>query len=232
MTLFRVQHIYNHKSGQAEDAILNTLYFSSIVSPPTGTWLTDLDAAVLKFYNDPVGSPARSIHQYIGSVQMLTARETNKIYNMADDPPRIPVGNFTDPAPDWPNNTTPAMPSEVAICLSFRGNLESGQPAARRKGRIFIGPLNTSVLQADTNGTARVHAELQQTFVNAAQRLQADAQTAGFNWIVFSPTSVAAEQPSGGDFGEFEVTSAWVDNAFDTQRRRGVNAGSRVTLAI
>jgi hypothetical protein len=56
---------------------------------------------------------------------------------------------------------------------------------------------------------------------NAAQTLSAsiEAISALCHWVVWSE----ADQDAGSVF------DGWIDNAFDTQRRRGVQASSRTT---
>lgn len=107
--------------------------------------------------------------------------------------------------------------AEAAICLSFHAPLnQPGIPNARRRGRVYIGPL------AGTSG--RFVANGDQAIVkNAAAAMLQNANGAppngpnGIRWCVYSETNNGGPWVSGG----------WVDNAWDIQRRRGVKATVR-----
>jgi|ERR1044071_5301509 hypothetical protein len=119
------------------------------------------------------------------------------------------------------------LPTEVAACTSFHAELsgipeESGdtRPRARRRGRVYVGPLNTfaisNVPPVMLNGTFI-------TDLIAATKGLADGAGADL-WAmsVFSRTDWLLRPVIGG----------YVDNAVDIQRRRGVEATSRTTWVI
>lgn len=117
-----------------------------------------------------------------------------------------------------------ALPEEVAIALSIHGDLSGVverqpnpaypptlpkffRPAARRRGRLFIGPL--ALNQAITeSGESRVSTQAKTVLTYAATALW-DVFAGG--WCVWSRA----------DETLYSVTGGWVDDAFDTQRRRG-----------
>ena len=117
----------------------------------------------------------------------------------------------------WDPPGADGLPTEVAIVLSFHGNLagvpvEAGgiRPQARKRGRVFIGPLAAGA--AATTGPlneTRPAAGCLQAITLAANTLR---QAAGPIWMIWSR--------SAGQL--VPVTDGWVDDAFDTQRRRGV----------
>nr|CRY97358.1 hypothetical protein [uncultured prokaryote] len=110
--------------------------------------------------------------------------------------------------------TGAGLPSEVAACLSFQGTRTPGSPQARRRGRVYIGPL-----LATTNTSGRPSSGLITNMIGAAQQLYDDigTVTSAGSWAVWSPTDGLA----------VPITNGWVDNAFDTQRSRGLARTSR-----
>jgi hypothetical protein len=113
------------------------------------------------------------------------------------------------------------LPGEVAVVLSFHSLLtdvpeEVGatRPGARHRGRIYFGPLNTASLDAST---ATV-----EPATNAALR----GAALSFMALTTAPWS----QWSRADAVMRTITGGYVDNAFDTQRRRGIAATARTTF--
>jgi len=104
-------------------------------------------------------------------------------------------------------------PREVALCLSFKGSpTGSGMPTGFNKkwrGRIYIGPLTQTTLDEE-----RPDIGVRNTLLD----LGGDIFTAGGDGFVWA---VGSEN--------VQVSEAWVDNEWDTQRRRGLRPTSRVT---
>lgn len=109
------------------------------------------------------------------------------------------------------------LPTEVSLCISFQGTRISGVPQARRRGRIYI-----PFLQEGANdATARPSSGLVTSLATAAQALlTASDAAATWAWEIWS-----AAGP-----GFVTVVDGWVDNEWDTQRRRGRKATSRTTF--
>jgi len=137
-----------------------------------------------------------------------------KAYNDADAIPRAPVLQE-----EWDTGLTFSvgpLPTEVALCLSFQGAPVSGIPQARRRGRIFFPFLNTSQLGTDGRPASACISDLT---TNADTLMTAGATAGTWHWI--TNTSF--------DPGPVSVVNGWVDNEWDTQRRRGRKATSRTT---
>ena len=109
------------------------------------------------------------------------------------------------------------LPDEVAVCLSFQGQKAAGAPQARRRGRVYLGPLDTAAATDNRPATAFLTA-----IGNAATTLKANTTAVGGTaaWCIWS----VADQV------EVPVDNGWIDNAFDVQRRRGVLPTSRTTF--
>lgn len=153
----------------------------------------------------------------IGKLSNLVASTNHrmKFFRRADPIPRQPFEDFT-----WnlvgSMGTTP-LPPEVAICTSFQGAPTSGVNQARRRGRIYLGPLAQTTMGTD----GRVSSATVTQLVAAAQTLLTASDTAlNWSWSVYSPTS------GGGVI----VDNGWIDNEFDTQRRRGRKPTTRTTF--
>jgi len=112
------------------------------------------------------------------------------------------------------NPTAAGLPSEVAVCLSFQGEKVPGSPQRRRRGRVYIGP----IAQA-SNSAGRPSSSLRSTFAASAIELCDDLKGS-------SNVALLAVW-SGTDSGAVSVTDGWIDDSFDTQRRRGVQRTAR-----
>jgi hypothetical protein len=157
-------------------------------------------------------------HRDMQPLYPSTVRQNNhtyKIYDRADPIPRNPVTQGT-----WNFATAPSgnpLPPEVSMCLSFQGTPESGVSQARKRGRIFVGPLNSVAMST----TGRPTTSAINTMVAAGQELLDESDAAAtWSWQVWSAST--------GD--SFPVVNGWVDDEFDTQRRRGRLATTRTTF--
>lgn len=197
-----------------EDDVTNTWHF--FVGHAIDTDDTDIVLArLLQFYDDGVGATA--ISGFLGPM-LDGAEATIAFYDMSDSPPRAPVAEeaFALAIPTGGSAIPP--PSEVACCLSYQAEGVSGIPQARRRGRIYLGPFSDLAAERISN-ESRPKEVMREEIALAAERLQALNDT-GIYWTVFSTVSGA---PAIGP----EVTNGWVDNAWDTQRRRGVDTTAR-----
>lgn len=129
-----------------------------------------------------------------------------KAYAMLDPEPRAPVLERTWSLPSAPSGN--GLPPEVALCLSFQGDRMSGVPQARRRGRVYI-PFPDAALTVAPgipNSTA-----INTVMTVGDTLLDASDAAATWTWVVYSRV-----EP-----GYTVITNGWVDNAWDTQRRRG-----------
>jgi hypothetical protein len=217
MTTLRVQVSLPNNDTIPRDAVVNVWHFES----NSGVATDDAIAAV------------GQLQDFYDSIDGFLSNRLNgdilyKVYDLVDISPRAPIydiGNTITP------DTTQSLPTEVAICLSYRAALISGFPRGRARGRIFLGPFSTDVLATGTGG-AILESGVETSLAAAGGALIAAGEALGARWVVFSPTSAGAEPWSAGDLtlATLPVDNGWVDNAFDTQRSRGLNATSRTTF--
>lgn len=105
---------------------------------------------------------------------------------------------------------TSAGPREVCLCLSYYA--ERNLP--RKRGRIYLPNFGTLPFTAVRPTTAQ-----RQKALDLAQDFR-DLGGIDVDWVQYSPTAGEASN----------VTNAYVDDEWDTQRRRGLRPTTRTTL--
>jgi len=199
--MHQLQLTLNMKSGLSADAATNTWY----VDADDDTNLGLFRDSVLSIYDAISASLSFNIDRL---------KIDSKFYRLSDPTPRLPILETTE---TLPSVGTTAAPTEQALVLSYQAAPVSGLPQARRRGRVYFGPWAVGAL--DANG--RVSNTLISSLVNAAAQHKTNSDNAvGWTWAQYSPTN-----GTGAD-----VASGWVDNAWDTQRRRGLLATARTTF--
>lgn len=207
MALLRAQVRLQRVSLTPEDVTVNTWHFNSEGASIT-TSMTDITTNLNNFY--------QAADNYLSPV-VATTGHTVTYYALSDPIPRAPLR--TDTLAAISPGTT-ALPDEVAMCVSFKATAASGEPPARKKGRIFIGPLNTTAAGTTTNGNRPSAACISALQGAGSVLLAASIAATTWEWQVYSRVDDAGHP----------VVAGWVDNAFDTQRRRGVAPTSRSTF--
>lgn len=143
------------------------------------------------------------------------AQLTNfKVTSETDPKPRLPWAEADAISLPAPNGAQ--LPREVAICTSFRGEYLSGTVNARRRGRVYIGPLTDDSMTAQ----ATPGETFKSAIVTATRELAEELQE-------YAGGAYALGVYSRVNDGISQVVAGWVDNEFDTQRRRGLAATSR-----
>lgn len=214
MAIVRAMVIIPRKTAVPADAVVNTFHFITD-DAVTGADTAAIASRLNTFYGSVLTPGTDSIHGHLSGL-LNTAGVRYKMYDLGQAEPRAPIYDEAQTWADTPDNT--ALPAEVAVCLSYQGLKLSGIPQARRRGRIYIGPLGNTALTFVSGAAAscRPSASVMNALAGAGASLSS-ANDAGLKWVVYSPTNNSA----------VDVTDGWVDNAFDTQRRRGEGASAR-----
>lgn len=224
-----------------EDAIVNTLAYNRTGDPDDADF-DNLRDHIADFYNVAPAAAIDPISEYLSGTVLTSASEDHMIefYEIAH-----PFVNLGSPIavrefaiPTVTLDSTVNLPDEVASCLSFHAGLGTQpevtplpptgpegdvHPRARRRGRIFIGPLNATATDTGSAVIPRPSDVFRADVVkSAAEHLSADAAVDGWLWSVWSRAD---------DILRF-VVGGWVDDAWDTQRRRGVSATTRTTFTV
>ena len=172
----------------------------------------DFAAALVVFFTALSGTQVTALWDYMGP-HISTATDACEVrtYDLEDPPEgREPtIVPFT-----WSDTDQDPLPAEVAVVNSFHGT-----PRSRRNtGRVYIGPLN-QIAGEESGGDLRPADVLRSDLVQASLGL---VGASGFTWGVLSPTLAAITPVAGG----------FIDNAFDTQRRRGLDATTRNVWSV
>lgn len=207
-------------SGLPQDVCVNTFAFRDFITAALGTVAQNAVDKVKDFYN--VENAVDDVAEFIGpQISRGAAAHSIDIYDLGD-PVSLPMGSpvLTSTMSLDPTGGGRAMVGEAAATLSFHADLtdipqEVGntRPAARRRGRVFIGPLQDGAV---TN----VNEPLLSAACIAALHDSGEAlRDSGGNtdWAVWSRVEGLLRPVVGG----------FVDNAPDVQRRRGAGATSR-----
>lgn len=217
--------VMSNVTGLVEDEVVNDFAFRwPFGGVPSNANLDLLMAAVSAFYRD-VQAGGHYVGEFIAST--INRAATHRIEAVRIDLMGSPIRDW-----DWlgPGPTiygSNDLPNEVAGVLSFHANLtglveEVGdtRPKARRRGRVYIGPLVVPAVTAGPN--PKLSDEFRQCLAEAAGSLRDNAGAIGFDWSVWSRAA--------NDL--YTVVGGWTDNAPDSQRRRGQAPTARATFIV
>lgn len=220
-TTIRAQVTLESKSLLPEDGSINVWHFRTLTDDPAVS-IAEINPALDTFYTS-----IESIY----CANTITGNWSVKYYDLSDAEPRTPIdiASFTSITP----TTGDGLPTECAIAMSFEGALTSGTIRRRRAGRLFLGPLSNGVTTTVT-GYVQVSSVAKGVISDAALEIATSAELDFTVWSVFSPTAAGAKPWSSGAIAAAttDVDHGWIDNAFDTQRRRGTKASDRATWSI
>lgn len=215
MSTVRAQITLQGESGIAEDQFVNTIYF--LDAAPYASFPFDaVTAAVSRFYNETVvGAGGTALAGFLSG--FVAPAASIRFYDMLAAEPRVPT---VKPFDLTLTNSNGDLPEEVAICASFHG---APPVTNRRRGRIYLGPFNVAALAGDTttggNLPSRPNGGTLAVIRGAMARLKGDFDAASTVWVIRSSRPAT---------NYVDVVGGWVDDAWDTQRRRGVDPTSRL----
>lgn len=205
--LYSFQWIWQAYSERPEDAVTNTWHFHN------NDVYEDLDNVrdmLLNFYTVVAPDAPSAITDFYSGLS-LTGVWTLKAYYLEDPKPRSPIFTWTG---DESFGQSAILPTEVALVQSFQAEVESGTIAARRRNRVYLGPFAASA----NSSAGRPVDDLVATMLFAGKQLQKESDASvRWQWRVYSPT----------DNESYPTRNGWVDNAWDTQRRRGLTYTQR-----
>jgi hypothetical protein len=224
MGLIRFQHGIQDANGLSKDRYVNTFY-GLWIGEPSPTQLTDAATAIKAFYT--ARSSGAVLRTYMAT-NLNGPGTTIKAYHVNLDPTHPPI---YEEEYSFPTAAGAAenYPAEVALCLSYQSSEAPGVDIRSRRGRIYIGPLTTAAgSSGGAGGATRPNVGVTNCLLDAAQALKTQMAAAGGTWSVFSPKHLAL-----GDVSySYSITSVSVDDAFDTQRRRGAAPTAKTPLVL
>lgn len=154
--------------------------------------------------------------------------QTVRVYDLGQATPRTPhVRDLTLSEPTAGVYSTP-LPPEVAVRLTTRAlsapNTAGGVSAGgkvirprRRTGGFYFGPLMVNALEASNDGRGRVRDILRTGIADACAQLASDSALHPFKWVLLSKGLATA----------WPITDGFVNDEFDTQRKRGTSGSTR-----
>jgi hypothetical protein len=245
--LYRCQAILKHANGLPRDAVTNTFWFESASGAPSSTeaenaaervrdwYVTDAGAAqntaLMNFLNNSLATTGHEVK--VTPIDEATGIDER---GLGFPPLHTEVFDFVS----WARASETGLPNEVACCLSMKNSILGSVPPPRRRGRVYLGPLNIGGLVA-SGGVWRPSVGLQEDLIEASQKMLTDAAAQGLALVVYSrpyegrgvvprPGHPRGDLPAiAARSGEaYVVDSFWCDNAFDTQRRRGERPTARL----
>lgn len=205
MAAITAQVILKTTDGISANFFTNSLAFDYTNS---GANLDATTTAIATFYSSLVSD--------VLGVGLQTTGHAVKYYLAGGTKP-----NYPQREDSWDFSTgmtQPALPREVALVASFQAVRISGQEQARKRGRIYIGPLRASI-----NDVGRPSSSARTALANACDAFGTEiaANTDGY-WGVYSTVNGTVS----------EIADGWVDDTFDTQRRRGLAPSARTTWSL
>lgn len=219
MAVVRVQVNMDRDSLLPADTVINTIYYKG-----PGDFVLAADAEDIC---EAVAAAYVGLDGYWAST--LAGTGTVEAYDMGEPEPRVPIAS----APLAITPSASAMPAEVALCLSFQATPVSGGIQSRRRGRIYIGPLTTTISAVASGASdARPNSATMTDWLDFGLALSF-VEIGGVSlWrhSVFSARSMTG--PVTLDGATVPIDEYWVDNAFDTQRRRGARSTTRQTAPV
>lgn len=256
--MLRAQVTLAHRDGLPRDNVsMNYWFASDDANEANATLVAQRVRDVLKV---PVAPRGFGLARHLG-MTIADAGHTVKVYDydmatgerlsFEDGPPIYTLG--FDIAGIRAGGDT--LPSEVACCVSYKnttgavpGGGNFGTPPARRRGRVYFGPIGTNDadMGVGVGNSSRPAAGLID-YLGAAHFALMGTGTPN-DWCVYSRPfdgrpgiTAQARKDAGGPFralpalparpGQaYIIEAVSVDNAWDTQRRRGERATARTAF--
>lgn len=233
MSIYRAQVELARDTAQAEDKVVNAFHFVSDDVGSKAQEAADIVAALHNFYN---------AFDHLLSRE-LTGAITLKVYDLEEPPERVPVLNQVGGAL-LPASS--ALPSQIALLCNLEASFASGQPRARARGRLYIGPV--SQIDQDIVGDSAASTTIINAVGNAFSTyllppLNNLESGSSIHYQLFSRRT--AHDYDNVPYGQPEPAAGWstaalnsamravvrvkIDNRYAVQRRRRVGSGGTVT---
>ena len=202
-------------SAIPEDVIVNTWHFVYGPGGPTDTNYGELTLDIAQFYLDTYSAIGAGL---TWAPWVRPDQATMKVYDLTDPTPRAPVYEVARDLSASTSSSSTITP-ETAICLSFQADKLSGVSQSSRRGRVYLGGLGVGQTAGSASLFPQLSSAIRTGIATNASALLSDTLGHDWTWIVWSRLLGTGAA----------VTNGWVDNAMDTQRRRGQTATARTT---
>lgn len=215
MARYRCQVNLIGASGLPRDVFENIWHFSSAATAANDADTVLITTQLASFYT---GAGPSGLAIYLSSV--IGEEVLVKFYD--EDSVARPRVLLSEHSFGLTASGTDGIPEEIALCLSYYST--ANQP--RHRGRLYIGPFNSTALVV-SGGTdegghgVRPATGLMTNMTTRAEAVITAGAAAGVIWCLRSGVGGVRYEP---------VTHGWVDNEWDSARRRRIEASSRVTF--
>lgn len=215
--LVRADVVLPYNTNLPRDVAINTFWFASN-SLSNADIRSAWDTPLQSFYNDLGEDQADKIGALLSNVIQRNACRIEWYNGLTPGPP-FHITSFTLVPTE---TTTTDLPLQIALVASFYSVLASSTgeilPRPSRSGRVFVGPWTIlAVNPTQTSGTPTPAPGVVSDLAIAAATLAGNGASETSWWAVWSRKLNAASP----------ITNGWVDNRWDTQRRRDEDATSR-----
>lgn len=234
MSLIKVTTIHQAVTNLPKDVAVNDLLFvvgDSASDASAADFCLDL---VEEFWGDNSGPIIHAVDEYLSSwIKRTMGGRTMKAYRKEDGErlwgSPIAIRQTAVNAAD----AATSLPAQVSCALSYHGDLtdipeeatDGSRPASQRRGRIFVGPLVSTVSVSGSGEPARPADGFRKDLLTAAKRMADHAgDTPGLAWVVVHGVDTDS-------WSSTTVVDGWVDNQWDTQQRREPDETGRFTFA-
>lgn len=214
-------------TGLPKDRFINVWHFLDVTGADPVAVARGGMAKLADFFMTAPG--ISGVGNVAGNLQAITGNTMHLVaYNFADATPRpeILVGTMV-----YVPLTSDNLPEEIALCLSYY----TDRNLASKRGRLYIGPFNVAALNS-TGEPPRPNTNLTRAMVAGGVRLVAIGIPAvGDSYVTYpagtpagsAGTAWALYSPKLGTFAA--IQHGWVDDEWDGQSRRRVEASTRLT---
>lgn len=237
MAIVRCVTVWQSLTGLPRDEVENSLVFDDPTAISAAALASTVEPAMTAFWSVAGPGGVQPIGGYLSNNLDHTPNSARfDFYRLSDGPshtvtlpegPPVVTVHFTMPPPGA-GAAGGDLPGEVALCMSFHGSevglsLAVGgvgkthkggtRPASRVRGRIFVGPFNSLAFPIGSN-------EAPNQLMRDLAAAGAGLRTAAPSWAVWSRKNGTTESVNGG----------FVDNEWDSVRRRQVRATTRTAF--
>lgn len=239
MAPYLIVNQFEHVSGLPEDRVSTTWPFEFVAGSAVAADFQALREQFWDFWYTGTGQ-AQTLETYLSPEVRGPVDGWNfKVYSLAGHLDGSPHGSpvFAATNPISPPAATQGLPGEVAFVLTTRASgweaapvevadgadpgTAPDRPKSRLSGRVYLGPLQVLAATMEDD-VCRPNGTFMSDVIIAGNRLFDDALAVGWRWSVWSRANAVLAP----------VTHIQIDDAFDTQRRRGVAATARVTFPV
>lgn len=231
---YRIVVTWNKFSGVERDVVMNTFHYEGPSSPSDGdmsNWINHY----YEWFNVAAPFTGLKLAIYMSEALAVGANAfTVQFFRLPSNPGNTgsPIRTFSQSMSSVWLASKP-LPNEVAACLTLQ-SFPTGQipeegpgdtrPAARRRNRVYIGPLNVDALDVVlTTKEPKLSDSFAGTLVyQYKEAMVTGMQAAGWTPVCFSKANWDAHRP----------VIAWCDDQADTQRRRGNDATMKTSVNV